>query len=165
MTSSRPWNRNTPKTQPARKKNPTQSLERQHQNGQELTSNITTQRRTDQATHPRQIPQRAHRLDRSRAPVRPVIPGQLGMKNTRVSTPPNPTPDLLIHSTDSHKTLGIVGTPHGHSIAKLWSTKTVESRGIDGFLPRTPQTLEQQKPQNRAPFLMDLGGESKGKEP
>jgi hypothetical protein len=31
---------------------------------------------------------------------------------------------LPIRSTDSHKTLGIVGTPHGHSIAKLWSTET-----------------------------------------
>jgi hypothetical protein len=41
----------------------------------------------------------------------------------------------------------------------------VESRGIKGFPPRTPQTLRQRKPQNRAPFLTDLGGESKGKEP
>jgi hypothetical protein len=38
---SRPWNKDTPKTQPARKKNPTQSLARQHQNDQELTSNST----------------------------------------------------------------------------------------------------------------------------
>jgi hypothetical protein len=43
--------------------------------------------------------------------------------------------------------------------------KLVESRGIGGFLPRAPQTLEQRKPQNRAPFPTDLGGESKGKEP
>jgi hypothetical protein len=42
--------------------------------------------------------------------------------------------------------------------------KLVESRGIGGFPPRTPQTLEQRKHQNRAPFLMDLGGESKGKQ-
>jgi hypothetical protein len=41
----------------------------------------------------------------------------------------------------------------------------VKSRGIEGFPPRTPQTLRQRKPQNRAPFLSDLGGESKGKEP
>jgi hypothetical protein len=66
----------------------------------------------------------SHRSDRSRAPVRPVTPWQLGMNNTCRSTSPNPTPDLSIHSTDLHKTLGIVGTPHGHSIAKLWSTKT-----------------------------------------
>jgi hypothetical protein len=33
------------------------------------------------------------------------------MNSARGSTPPNPTPDLLIRSTDSHKTLGIVGTP------------------------------------------------------
>jgi hypothetical protein len=115
----------TPKTQPARKKNPTQSLARQHLTGQELTSNSTTQRHMDQATHPRKILQRGlHQSDWSRAPVRPVTPGQLGMNSIRGSTPPNPTPDLPIHSTYSHKTLGIVGTPHGHSIAKLWSTKT-----------------------------------------
>jgi hypothetical protein len=65
-----------------------------------------------------------HRSNRSLAPVRPLTPGQLGMNNTRGSTPPNPTPDLPIRFTTSNKTLGIVGTPHGHSIAKLWSTKT-----------------------------------------
>jgi hypothetical protein len=42
--------------------------------------------------------------------------------------------------------------------------KLVESRGIEGFPPRTHQTLRQQKPQNRAPILTDLGGESKRKE-
>jgi hypothetical protein len=71
---SRPWNRNTIKTQPARKKNPTQSLAKQLQTGQELTNNSTTQRHTEQATYPRQIPQKAHtgltsyehRSDRSR---------------------------------------------------------------------------------------------------
>jgi hypothetical protein len=61
----------------------------------------------------------SHRSDRSLTPVRPVIPGQLEMNSTR-----GPTPDLPIRSTDPNKTLGIVGTPHGHSIAKLWSTKT-----------------------------------------
>jgi hypothetical protein len=44
---SRPWNRNTPKTQPVRKKNPTQSLAKQLQTDQELTNNSTTQRHTD----------------------------------------------------------------------------------------------------------------------
>jgi hypothetical protein len=43
--------------------------------------------------------------------------------------------------------------------------KLVESRGIEGFPPRTPQTLGQQKPQNQAHFLTDLGGESKRNEP
>jgi hypothetical protein len=57
---SRPWNRNTPKTQPTRKKNPSQSQEKQHQTGQELSSNNTTQRHKSQAVHPRQIPQGAH---------------------------------------------------------------------------------------------------------
>jgi hypothetical protein len=39
---SRPWNKNTPKTQPARKKNPLQNLAKQLQTDQELTNNNTT---------------------------------------------------------------------------------------------------------------------------
>jgi hypothetical protein len=56
---SRPWNKNTSKTQ-AQKKNPSQNLAKQLQTDQELTSNSTTQRHTRQVTHPRQIPQKAH---------------------------------------------------------------------------------------------------------
>jgi hypothetical protein len=41
---SRPWNRNTPKTQPARKENPTQNLTNQLQTDQEQTSSTKTQR-------------------------------------------------------------------------------------------------------------------------
>jgi hypothetical protein len=69
---SSPWNKNTPKTQPARKENPTQNLTKQLQTDQELTSSTETQRHTSQAVHPRQILQVActgqtgqeHRSDR-----------------------------------------------------------------------------------------------------
>jgi hypothetical protein len=69
---SRPWNKNTPKTQPAQKENPTQNLTKQTQTNQELTSNTTAQKHTSPADHPRQIPQVArtgqigqqHRSDR-----------------------------------------------------------------------------------------------------
>jgi hypothetical protein len=54
-----------------------------------------------------------------------------------------------------------MGTPY----PSYGPPKLVETRGIEGFSPRTHQTLGQRKPQNRAPFLTDLGGESKGKEP
>jgi hypothetical protein len=54
---SRPLNKNTPKTQPARKENLTQNLTNQLQANQELTSSTKTQRHTSQAVHPRQIPQ------------------------------------------------------------------------------------------------------------
>jgi hypothetical protein len=64
---SRPWNKNTSKTQPVKKKNPTQSLTKHLQTCQELTSNNTTQRRTDQVVHPRQIPQRAHNSQEHRS--------------------------------------------------------------------------------------------------
>jgi hypothetical protein len=55
---SRPWNKTTPETQPARKKNPTQNLTKQLQTEQELTSSTKTQRHTSPAAHPRQIPQK-----------------------------------------------------------------------------------------------------------
>jgi hypothetical protein len=69
---SRPWNKNTPKTQPVRKENPTQNLTKQLQTDQELTNSTKTQRHTSQAVHLRQIPQvthtgqtgQEHRLDR-----------------------------------------------------------------------------------------------------
>jgi hypothetical protein len=69
---SRPWNKNTPKTQTARKANPTQNLPNQLQTNQELTSSTKTQRHTSQVVHPRKIPQmtrtgqtgQEHRSDR-----------------------------------------------------------------------------------------------------
>jgi hypothetical protein len=54
---SRPWNKNIPKTESARKENPTQNLTNQLQTNQELTSSTKTQRHTSQAVHSRQIPQ------------------------------------------------------------------------------------------------------------
>jgi hypothetical protein len=56
---SRPWNKTSPKTQPARKKNPTQHLTKQLQIDQERTSSTKTKRHTSQAIQPRQIPQDA----------------------------------------------------------------------------------------------------------
>jgi hypothetical protein len=57
---SRPWNKNTLKTQPAQKENPTQSLAKQPQTDQELTSNTTAQKHTSPTDHPRKIPQMVH---------------------------------------------------------------------------------------------------------
>jgi hypothetical protein len=54
---SRPWNKTTPKTQPALKENPTLYLTKQLQIDQELTSSTKTQRHTSPAAHSRQIPQ------------------------------------------------------------------------------------------------------------
>jgi hypothetical protein len=82
------------------------------------------------------------------------------MNSTGGSTPPNPNLDLPNRSTNLNKTLGIIGTPHEESIAKL-----VQKGGIEEIPPRTPHTLEHGKPQNRAPLLTDLGGESQPKEP
>jgi hypothetical protein len=87
------------------------------------------------------------------------------MNITRGSTPPYPNLDLPNRSTDLNKTLGVIGTPHEESIAKFNPTKTVQKGGIEKIPPRTPLTLELGKPQNRAPLLTDLGGESQPKEP
>jgi hypothetical protein len=54
---STPWNKTTPKTQPAQKENPTQNLTKQLQTYQEPTSRTKTQRHMSQAVHPRQISQ------------------------------------------------------------------------------------------------------------
>jgi hypothetical protein len=115
---SRPWNKNTLKTQLAQKKNSTQKLGKHLQTNQPQPNPKTHRTSNSLESNPIEV---THRSNRS---IASVTPGQLRMNSTRGSTPPNPTPDLPIRSTDSNKTLGIVGTPHGHSIAKLWSTKT-----------------------------------------
>jgi hypothetical protein len=85
------------------------------------TRNIsnTGQHRTHPDAHPSKTQQES-------APVRPVrgtdqtsVTWALSMNNARKSTHPTPTPDLPNRTTDLRKTLGIVGTPHGHSIAKI----------------------------------------------
>jgi hypothetical protein len=76
------------------------------------------------------------------------------------STPPNPTPDLPICSTDSNKTFGIVGTPHGHSIAKLCSTKNSLNQRISGKNTTNPRTTKTPK---SSPFSHEFGRGIKGK--
>jgi hypothetical protein len=85
------------------------------------------------------------------------------MNSTRRSTPPNPNLDLPNRSTDLSKTLGIVGTPHGESIAKFMSTKTCQIKRnrrnptTNSSNPRTPKT-----PKLR-PFTHGFGRGIKGK--
>jgi hypothetical protein len=62
------------------------------------------------------------------------------------TTHPNPNPDLPNHCTDLCKTLGIVGTSHGESIAKFMSTKTCQIKrnrrnpAKNSSDPRAPKT-------------------------
>jgi hypothetical protein len=68
------------------------------------------------------------------------------MNNTRGSTPANPNIDLSNRSTDSNKTLGIVGTPHEEYIATILSTKTCQIKrnrrnpAKNSSNPRTPKS-------------------------
>jgi hypothetical protein len=87
------------------------------------------------------------------------------MNSTRGSTPPNPNFDLPNRSTDMNKTLGIIGTPHEESIAKFSPTKTCPKRRNQRNPAKNTSNPRTRKPQNRAPLLTDLGGESQPKEP
>jgi hypothetical protein len=71
------------------------------------------------------------------------------MNNTCGLTPPNPNLDFPNRSTNLCKTLGIVGTPHGESIAKNLSTKTCQIKGnrrnpakhsSNPRIPKTPKS-------------------------
>jgi hypothetical protein len=68
------------------------------------------------------------------------------MNNTRGSTPPNPSLDLLNRSTGLNKTLETIGTPHEESIAKFNPTKTCPNKrnrrnpAKTSSNPRTPKT-------------------------
>jgi hypothetical protein len=85
------------------------------------------------------------------------------MNSTRESTPPNPNFDLPNHSTDLKKTLGIVGTPHEESIAKLMPTKSCQIKrnrrnpAKNSSNPRTPKTLKS------SPLTHGLGRGIKGR--
>jgi hypothetical protein len=117
---SRPWNKNTPKTQPAQKENPTQSRAKQLQTDQQHHDPKTHESSSTPEVNPTSG---IHRSDRSHTLVKP---GQLGMNSTHGSTAPNPTPDLPNRSTDLHKTLGIVGPPNEEFIAKFMLTKSCQ---------------------------------------
>jgi hypothetical protein len=87
------------------------------------------------------------------------------MNNTRGSTPPNRNCDLTNLSTDLNKTLGIIGTPHEESITKFNPTKTCPKRRNRRNPAKNTSNPTTRIPQNRAPLLTDLGGESQPKEP
>jgi hypothetical protein len=116
-----------------------------HQTG--LPSSKLTQTRNSnntggQRTHPNVHPSKTQQ---GSAPVRPVRGTGQTEQHPRVNTP-NPNPDLPNRSTDLRKTLGIVGTPHGESIAKFMSTKTCQIKrnqrnpAKNSSNPRAPKT-------------------------
>jgi hypothetical protein len=85
------------------------------------------------------------------------------MNSTRGSTPPNPTPDPPNRSTDLHKTLGIVGTPHGESIAKILSTKTCQIKRNRRNLAKNSSNPRASKTPNSNPLTHGFGRGIKGK--
>jgi hypothetical protein len=125
VTHLSPRTKPTSKLQPEGKERPSQSLAKHLETYQELTKSSTTQSYTCIVVHLSQNPTQGgtgrsggeHRSDRSK-------PGHSRWTASRGSTPSNNLPDLSIHSTDLHKTLWILGLPHGHPIATIWSTKT-----------------------------------------
>jgi hypothetical protein len=79
------------------------------------------------------------------------------------STPPNSNFYLPNRSTDLNKTLGIVGTPHEESIAKILSTKTFQikrNRENPAKNSSDPRTLKTPK---SSPLTHGFGRGIKGK--
>jgi hypothetical protein len=85
------------------------------------------------------------------------------MNNVRGSTPPNPTPNLPNRSTVLHKTSGIVETPHGHSIAKIWSTKTCQDKRNRRNPIKNASNPRAKKTPKSSPFAHGFGRGIKGK--
>jgi hypothetical protein len=85
------------------------------------------------------------------------------MNSTHGSTPPNPTPDLPNRSTVLHKTLETVGTPHGHSIAKIWSTKTCQNERSQRNPTKNASNPKAKKTPKSSPFAHGFGRGIKGK--
>jgi hypothetical protein len=84
------------------------------------------------------------------------------MNNNHGTTPLNPKLDLLNRSTNLCKSFGIVGTPHGESIAMLFPNRLAKSRGIEEIPPRTPLTLASKIPK-LSPLTHEFGRGIKGK--
>jgi hypothetical protein len=113
-----------------------------------------------QRTHPNVHPSKTQQ---GSAPVRPVWSGLLGMNITRGSTPPNPNPDLPNRSTYLCKTLGIVGTPHGETIAKFMSTKTCQIKRNRRNSTKNPSNPRASKTPKSSPLTHGFGRGIKGK--
>jgi hypothetical protein len=79
------------------------------------------------------------------------------MNNTRGSTPPNPNLDLPNRSTDSNKTLGIIGTPHEESIAKINPTKTCPKRRNRRNPTKNTSNPRTRKTPKSSPFTHGFG--------
>jgi hypothetical protein len=144
---SRPWNKNTPKNTTCTKGKPYTKPSKPKPNRPRTDQQHHDPKTHESSSSPEANPTSGiHRLDWSHTPVRPIKPGQLGMNSTNGSTPPKPTPDLPNRSTDLHKTLGIVGTPHEKSIAKFLSSKTCQIKrnrrnpAKNSSNPRAPKT-------------------------
>jgi hypothetical protein len=79
------------------------------------------------------------------------------MNSTHGSTPPNPNLDLPNHSTDLHKTLGIIGTPHEESIAKFNPTKTCPKRRNRRIPAKNTSNTRTRKTPKSSPFTHGFG--------
>jgi hypothetical protein len=79
------------------------------------------------------------------------------MKSTRGSTPPNPNLDLPNRSTDLNKTLGILGTPHEESIAKINPTKTCPKRRNRRNPAKNTTKPRTRKTPKSSPFTHEFG--------
>jgi hypothetical protein len=64
-----------------------------------------------------------------------------------------------------HKTLGIVRTPHGHSISNIWSTKTCQNKRNQRNPTKSVSIPRPKKTPKLSPFAHGFGRGIKGKKP
>jgi hypothetical protein len=79
------------------------------------------------------------------------------MNNTRGSTPPKPSLDLLNCSTGLNKTLGTIGTPHEESIAKFNPTKTCPKKRNRRNPAKSTSNPRTRKTPKSSPFTHGFG--------
>jgi hypothetical protein len=125
-----------------------------------LTQTRNSSHTGQQWTHPNVHPSKTQQ---GCAPVRSVWPEFVGMNNARGSTHPTPNPDLLNRSMDLRKTLRIVGTPHGESIAKFMSTKTCQIKSNRRNSTKNSSNPRALKTPKSRPLTYEFGWGIKGK--
>jgi hypothetical protein len=85
------------------------------------------------------------------------------MNSTCGSTPPNPNLDLSNCSNNLSKTLGIVGTPHEDSIAKILSAKTCQIKRNQRNIAKNSSNPRAAKTPKSSPLNHRFGRGIKGK--
>jgi hypothetical protein len=159
MTSLGPGTKTPPKHNQQGRRTIHKTKQNTSKTRQELTSTKTTQRHTSPANHLRQIPQRAHTGQTGGAWVARDEQNPQVNSSKSNSRSPNSLHGFEQDFGGSRNTSWAL-----HSQVMVYQNLLNQEESED-FRQEHHKPLNNKNPQNRAHFLTDLGGESKGKEP